>query len=198
MSETSTNTKRRRVNDASRIELMIHHQFPGIELSSPAYASRHARCCLRPEQKVNVGTTMQAYFNINPDQDEAISILMCKLERININELSENETTCIQLLVVWKIDRLKRFYVVTYLMEHDKSHVWNRSKLIKLAEGEDKLFDILYCPVEETWLIHDNLVLKTKVNITHKEECYKLEITISEMSIKDDDTRRPWYIDMDR
>jgi hypothetical protein len=44
--------------------------------------------------------------------------------------------------------------------------------------------------------MHDNTVLMTSLNVT-REECYKLEMTISEGSIKDD-TQRPHYIDMDK
>jgi hypothetical protein len=46
-------------------------------------------------------------------------------------------------------------------------------------------------------LIHNNIGLKTRLNITREEEYCKLEMTITETSIKDD-TRRLQYIDMDR
>jgi hypothetical protein len=192
-----THVKRRRINSAPTIELMIHHQFPGIELVSPIYASHNARCSLQPEQKVNAGSTMKTCFKVNPDQYEFISILMCKLERKNTDELNEDEATCIQFVVIWKIDGFKGLQVVTYLIEHDQYHVWDRNKLMKLTDEEDKLFGIHHCPVEETWLIHDNRVLKTRVTITREEECYRLEMTVSETSIKDD-TKRLYYIDVDR
>jgi hypothetical protein len=120
MRETHGITKRRRINSAPKIELMMNHQFPDTELIFSVYAGRHATCSLQPEQKVNIGSTMRVCFNVDPDQEEAISILMCKLERMNADELNEGDGTCIQLVVIWKIDKSKRLHVVTYLIEHDK------------------------------------------------------------------------------
>jgi hypothetical protein len=188
--------KRRRINCGPEIKLMIHHQLPGIELVSPVYAGCHATCSIQPEQKVNVGSTMQAYFNADPNQDGSISILMCRLKRANIDKLDEDEATCIQLVVIWKIDRLERFHTFTYLIEHDEDRIWDRDMLIKLSRLF-RLFDIQHCSVEETWLIHNNIVMKTSLNITHEEECYKLEMTVSETRMKDD-THRPCYFDMIR
>jgi hypothetical protein len=138
----------------------------------------------------------RACFKVSPDQDESTGILICKLGRTNIVELNE-EATCIQLAVIWKVDRLKIFHAATYLIEHDKSLDWDRDKLMKLTEKK-QLFYIQHCPVEEAWLIYDNIVLKTRVNITYEEECYKLEMTVSETSIEDGDAYRPWYFDIKR
>lgn len=167
--------------------------LPGIELVSPVYTGRHTKCSLRPKQRVSAGSTMQASFNADLKQDESIGAFICKLKRTNIND--SNEVTCIQFVIIWKIDRFKGFHVVTYLLEHDKSRVWDSDRLMELAKKET-LFDI-HVPIEETWLIHDNRVLKTQVNVTCEEECCKLEITISETSINDD-TQRLRYIGLNR
>jgi hypothetical protein len=50
---------------------------------------------------------------------------------------------------------------------------------------KDNLFDTRHSLVEETWLIHDNIVLKASLNTTFEEECCKLEMIIYE-DIKDD------------
>jgi hypothetical protein len=180
----------------SEVKLMIHNQFPGIELVSPVYAGEGVTCYLSPDQSVNTGSTMQAYFSVDLEQDESINALLCKLNRSDIAEFDEHEKTCIQLVIFWKVDKFKRFLVNTYLIEHDGSRVWNRDMLMELAKNE-KLFDMKYYHVEETWLIHDNIALKINLNITREEGCCNLEINISEASIKDD-TQRPWYFDMDR
>jgi hypothetical protein len=180
----------------SEVKLMIRHQFPGIELLSPTYASRNARCCLRPEQRVNAGSTMKASFEVNPDQDESISILMCKLERTNIDELNEGGGSCIQHVMIWKIDKLKRFRAITYLIEHDKSRIWDRDELMKLVECHN-LFDIQHVPIEKTWLIYNNIVLMTKMDVTREGGCFKLEMNLSEESIGED-TQRPQYIGLNK
>jgi hypothetical protein len=194
MNEAHVSAKRQCVYSAPEIKLMIHHQFPGIELISPIYASYHATCSLPLEQKVNAGSTMQVRFNVESDQDESISILMCRLGRMN--EFNEDEATCIQLVIVWRIDRFKRLLVVTYLVEHDKSRVWDRNMLMKLARWY-KLFDIQHVPIEDTWLMHDNTVLMTSLNVIHEKEYCKLEMTIAETSMKDN-TQRLIYIGLNR
>jgi hypothetical protein len=126
---------------------------------------------------------------------------MYRLQRKNVDQSneedisSEEEATCIQLVMIWEIDSPKEFHVDSYLIEHDKGHVWNGDRLMKLA-SKYELVDIRHSLIEDTYLMHDNTVLMTSWNTTHEEERYKLEMTISEASIKDD-SRRPWYIDVD-
>jgi hypothetical protein len=78
------------------------------------------------------------------------------------------------------------------MVEHDISRVWDRYMLMELAKKE-KLFDIKHYLVDKTYLMHNNRVLKTSLNTTCEEERYKLEITISETSIKDDTKRLPYF-----
>jgi hypothetical protein len=77
----------RLVDTTSKVELIIHPQFPGIELVSPVYYSDGAICYPSPDQKVDAGFTTQTSFNIDPDGDESIGALMCKLQRMNIDQL---------------------------------------------------------------------------------------------------------------
>jgi hypothetical protein len=189
------------MNDGPKMTLIIHHQFPGIELVSPVYYSIFATCCLLPDQRVNVGTTTQIGFNIHPAQEWSIGVLMYKLQRRNTDQsneeaISSEEATCTQLLMIWEVKNYNEFYVDLYLIEHDKRHVWDRDRLIKLVSNFE-LINVQDGPIEETWLMRDNAVLMTSLNATHEEERYKLEVTISEVSIKDD-TLRLWHIDLDR
>jgi hypothetical protein len=184
-----------RQNDTSlKVKLIIHHQFPEVELVSPVYAGKHATCYLSPEHRVNVGSTTQTSFNIDPDQ-ELIGALMYKLERKHTNQPDE-ETICTQLVIIWKANRYSEFCTKSVLIEHDKGYVWDRDRLIELVKY-DKLFNMQHAPIEETWLIHDNTVLMTSVNIIHETKGYQLEMTISKTSMKDD-TQKPWYIDVNR
>jgi hypothetical protein len=61
---------------------------------------------------------------------------------------------------------------------------------------QDRLFDE-YLPIKETYLMHGNTVLMTRVNTARKTECYILEMTLSETNIKND-TQRLRYIGMNR
>jgi hypothetical protein len=185
----------------SKVKLMIHHQFPDIELVSPLYYGNGATCYLSPKQIVNAGFTMQTGFNINSGQKESIGVLMYKLKKDDIDQLneettsSEDETTCTQLFIAWKIDSYKEFWVALDIIKHDKSRVWNRDGLMELA-GRCRLFNV-YSPVERTWLIHDNKALVINLNVTREEKCCRLEMIIYEGCINKD-TQIPWYIDMVR
>jgi hypothetical protein len=83
-----------------------------------------------------------------------------------------------------------------FLIEYDKGSVWDKDSLMRIAK-QHKPFNIQHVPIEDTWLMPGNRVLMTRVNVIREGKFHKLEMTISETSIKDD-TQRPWYIGMDR
>jgi hypothetical protein len=197
--------KRRHKNKAQpNVKLIIHHQFPGIELVSPVYANRHATCHLPLDQKVDVGSKVQVGFNIDPTQNESIGALMYKLQKKSTNQLnkdaiySEEEARHIQLVMFWRVNNSsKEFYIYSLLIERDKNQVWDGDRLIELA----KYYYLRYTrheSIKDTWLMHNNTVLVTGVNATREESYYKLEMTIYETSVEDNDTRRPRYIDVNR
>src|SRR5690606_11633535 len=102
----------------------------------------------------------------------------------------------IQFVMLWKVYKPGKFHVYFDIIEHDRDRVWYRDNMIKLA-ARYILFNVKYSPIEETYLIRGNTVLMTSLNVTHEEECYKLEITISEGSIKHY-TWKPRYIGLNR
>jgi hypothetical protein len=95
--------------------------------------------------------------------------------------------------LVWKVYKFAKFYVYSLLIEHDKSSVWDKDGMIKLASycNGFKIRDF----IEETRSIYDNRVLMTRVNIVCKEGYCKLEMTISETSINEY-ALKPWYFDV--
>jgi hypothetical protein len=199
-STRSTDANRQLRNNTPKVKLVIHHQFPGIELVSPVYACDGATCILPPDQRVNVGSTMQTGFNINFFRKGLFGILMYELrstKQFNKNAIySEDEATCTQLFIIWKINDSKEFLVISYMIEHDKGYIWDKNNLMRLAK-QYKLYDIQHVPVGATYLMRDNTVLMTRMNVIREGKCHKLEMTISGGSIKDD-TWRPKYIDVDR
>jgi hypothetical protein len=197
-------TTQQRQNDIpSKIKLIVHNQCPDIELISPVYASNGATCYLSSDQRADVGSKMQADFSIHPGHKEAIGILMYKLERkstyqSNDNIIpSEDELSCTQLVMIWKVYKSGKFHVYSAPIEHDRCRVWDRDSMMKLAESYE-LFDVIHSPVKHTWLTHNNnALLMTSLDVIRKEECYKLEMTISEGNIKDY-TWKPRYIGLNR
>jgi hypothetical protein len=160
-------------------------------------------CYLSPDQSVDVGSTVKVGFDIDLTQRGFIGILMYKLQRKNIDQSnekddisSEEKTTCIQLFVTWKVYKSGNFGVYSSLIEHDKDRVWNRDMLVELVDLYE-LYDVQHDSIEETYLMHDDTVLMTILNSNSEEECYKLEMTISEGSVKND-TQRLRYIGLNR
>jgi hypothetical protein len=188
--------------NALRVRLVIHHQFPGIELVSPTYVGNGVICCRPPDQRVDVGFTTQADFKINFSRGNPIDILMYEIKRKSTKRFnrnttsSEDETTCTQLFIAWELKNSIEFCAFSSLIEHDKGCIWDGDNLMKLADWYN-LTNIQYSPIEMTYLIYDNTVLMTKIDASYEEGCYKLEMTISEGSIKYN-TQRPRYIDVER
>jgi hypothetical protein len=189
-------------NDApSKVILMIYHQFPGIELVSPTYVGDITACYLSPDRRIDVGSTMQASFSINLDQEKSISALMYKLQVKNIGQSNEEiifseEATCIQLAIIWGAKSTKEFFAASYLLRHDENCVWNRDKLMSLADWYN-LLSTQHGSIEDRWLMHDDIVLMIRVNTTRERGYYKIEMTMSEEGINKD-TRRLLCFDMDR
>jgi hypothetical protein len=184
----------------SEVKLIIHNQCPGIELVSPMYVSNGAICHLSLDQRVDVGSTMQVSFSINHDQIESIGALMYKLQKKNTEQSSDNiifskdEAIYIQLLIIWKVNNSsKEICAVSRLIEKDC--IWDRDRLMELVERYI-LLSIQCGPTEDTWLMRDNTVLMTSLSIA-REVYYKVEMTISKTSIRDD-TQRIRYIGLYR
>jgi hypothetical protein len=197
-----TNIIRPRKNDApSKVKLMIQHQCFGTELVSPLHYSNGATCYLSPNQRVVVGSIMEAGFNTNLNRKKSTGALMYRLEREYTNQPNkktisdEDEAMYTQLFIVWEIDSYKEFWVALDLIKHDKSHVWNRDGLMELAR-RCKLFNV-YGLLERAWSMYDNKALMANLLVTREEEYYKLNMTIYEGSVEDN-VRRPLYIDMNR
>jgi hypothetical protein len=106
-----------------RMELVIRHQFPGIELISPTYYSNGV-CYLSPDQKVIAGFTARASLSINFALDGSIGVFMYRLQRKNTDQPDEeiisieDETKYIQFVVVWKTYTPGDFWVALDLIEH--------------------------------------------------------------------------------
>jgi hypothetical protein len=176
------------------VKLIIHNQFPGIELVSPMYYINGATCYLSPAQRVDVDSTTQAGFDIGLTQDKSTGVLIYKLQRRNADEF--NEETCIRIVIIWEVHRSGKFSVASLIVEHNKSHVWDEDKSLQLIKHRD-LFGMQYDLTEETYLMREHTVLMTRMSIIRKEEYYELEMTITEGSINED-TQRLRYIDMNK
>jgi hypothetical protein len=188
-------TRRRRRNSTpSRLKLMIRNLCPSIKLTYPVYVSNDATCYLSPDQTVNVGSTTQAGFKNNLFCKNSSGALLYMIQRKNTH--GRNEVTCTQFLIAWEVRGSGELFIALDLIEHDKNRTLDKNGLAKLAKDQ-RGFNIQCGLIEDTWIMHDNTVLMTRVNVIRETKCYRLEMTISEASVKDD-TQRPRYIGLNR
>jgi hypothetical protein len=181
-------------NASSKVKLEICDLCSDIELIFPLYCSNGAACYISSDQSIDINSKTQAYVENDFSQSESICALMYELRR---KADAFNEVTCTQFVIIWKIDKFKRFHLVPCIIEHDKGRVWDKARLMRLAK-EYTLSSIPHNFVRETWLLSNNTVLATRLSVICIEECYKLVILISDIGVKAEDTSRPRYIDLGR
>jgi hypothetical protein len=186
--------KRRREDSVpSELKLTIHNLCPNIRLAHPVYVSNHVTCYRAPDQIVDIGSTAKIGFKNNLFSESSSGVLLYKLK---ITYEESNEATWTQIFMFWSVHESGELFLTLYLIEHDKSDVLDKNRLMRLIE-DWKGFNIRCNLIEETWLMHDNIMLMLKINVIREAKYYKLEMTISETSVRDD-TWRLHYYDMDR
>jgi hypothetical protein len=79
---------------------------------------------------------MDVSFEINATQDNFEGALLFKLQRysdsqynVNTPITETNETTCIQMLIAWKVEGTKPFAHII-LIEHAREFAWNEYKFL--------------------------------------------------------------------
>jgi hypothetical protein len=153
----------------SVIDVIIDNQCTNIELTSPAYFIKGAKCHIQFPQRVNSRSMMKASFITSIDRDMFGGVLLYHLRR------KENTQTDIQLLVTWGYNS-ERLYSDAWVIEHEHTLVWNKDKLKRLhdvySSQRNVYLDIRY------WLLDDNTNLETTYEALHG--CFEMKVIISE------------------
>jgi hypothetical protein len=179
----------------------IHNQCPNIELVAPIYFGNGAVCPRLSGQQIDIGTAIKIRFEINPIQDEFEGALLYKLQRRpdrnGTNTFTEaNEKTHVHMLVAWRVRHSKPFVYVV-LIKYTKEFIWNEDRLRKLYSKNHNRLKKQVGTTLDTWLIDDNITLKTAFRVKNLKECFELDISISEKE-RDDDAMRPLYVNLKR
>jgi hypothetical protein len=179
-------------------KLNIHNQCLNVDLVSPTYtASNRVECHRPPDYKVYAGDMMKSRFIIKLD-NELGGALIYKIQRrlsYESTEISENASSPVHLLVVWKISASKELRVDVLLVKHDNGFVWSTNNLKNLYRENIHRLRLYSVPIIETWLLNDNTALKTAFEIVNED--YVLDVTISEVE-KHNCARKPEHIDPKR
>jgi hypothetical protein len=202
-------------NVPSEAKLMVHHQYPDIELGSPICFCSNGAYYVYPVKKVDDGIVMNISFRL--DQDEPGGILMYKVQRngnarsdqSNIDtiyaKVIEEASKMMLILITWKIERSGEPKVNIILVEYDSNSILSKDKLARLY---DKIIDMhidyypcilcsgIYIYFEYTVLMYNNTALKITYEVMEEVEP-ELKITISE-GVEDEYTMKPMWINPER
>jgi phage gp46-like protein len=180
---------------------IIHNRCSNFELVSPAYFSHNGIWIRSPDQKVDTNTITSASFGRDETKDKFTSALLYKLQRkksleSNVSNTSTEDTsTSLQLLIMWKSNDWYNFSVRALLVKHSNVIMWNEDTLKKLHSMHRVLLDkglsinfgdMLreHYSIEDTWLLDDSAVLITTTE--WEKENRRFEITLSEGTREDD------------
>jgi hypothetical protein len=184
----------------SSFKLNIHNQCLNVGLASPIYVTNDGLECHRaPDHKVYARDTTKSGFIINKSDDGSYGVLIYRLQvrqSHESTEICEDTSSAAQLLVVWRISESKELYADALLTEYTRTFTWNRGKLNKLYhENHDRLKKYANT-ISDTWLIDNNVTLKTTFSARDLKENLELSISISEE--RDEYAMRPFCIDLTR
>jgi hypothetical protein len=162
-------------------------------LVSPVYFGHNVIWHIPPDQKTTVKAVTKIIFGKNTAKREFASVLLYRLQkkkRLEFNDQSntnntftEDSSTSLQLLVIWKSNDECSFSVRALLIKHSNTIVWNEDTLWKLYSMHTAPLKKYYCDIKDTWLLDDATVLMTTSK--WKNDSYVFEITISEGTRKD-------------
>jgi hypothetical protein len=194
--------------DKETLNIIIHNQYPGLELTSPVYCSNGTTCHALPSQQIDTGNTMEASFGINSRYGYFNGILLYKLQRKHTTKTGNhpnNSTasigdtaTNIYLLVlcnIFNIDDYGNDYYAC-LLECADDFTWDEDKLWALYHQYLGRIHANYRYIVTLWLMNDGAVIKTGLDITYGSD-YKFNIFISKGTGKYH-MEKPMRIDLER
>jgi hypothetical protein len=170
-------TSRAKIKPKMR-SINIHNQCTDFDLTSPWYFNSNIYLKKRLDQKIDASGTMNVDFKYPPKVFEGV--ITYKLERKSIETDNLSESTCIRLFVILKCERNNKLCACMHLVEHEKRFRWNIAKLKEYYQRYANQFSTYTGPIEETWLIDDNTVLMTKLELDLTQRDGALNIIISE------------------
>jgi hypothetical protein len=175
--------------DKEMLTIIIHNQYPDLELTSPVYFSDGTTCHLFPDQKADIGTTTKASFGIGSKQKEFKGALLYKLRRKysdrtdnlpNNHTISTKKAKNTHLLITWDIFDIEGQYHSFYacLIECDADFTWDENKLWALRYQYMDYISEEYNYLSLTWLTNDGAVVRMRDYTTYGLDC-KLNIVIT-------------------
>jgi hypothetical protein len=180
--------------------VIIRNQCSNFELASPAYFGYHTIWNIQPDQKGDVNAMISASFVKEAVKREFENALIYKLQKKKSiesgsqskmdNTSTEDTSTSIQLLVIWKSDNSHEFPVRALLIKHNNTTTWCEDTLEKLHSMYPFLFKD-NPTAKDTWLLDDATVLM--IMLKWEKQTRTIKIAISD-GTRDDDSMGPLWV----
>jgi hypothetical protein len=177
------------------MKVNIHNQCSDFKLTDIRYFSSGARHNEAPAREVDAGNIMS--FELTPFRTMFEGVLMCKLWRKDVESDNQPELLYTLLLMAWKSEGYKKFYMFVQLLECDKAFRWDEIKPKEYYRRYAGQLSPYTSPIKETWLLPDSTVLMTELELNFTLVNRRLNITISE-GTWNECTKRPEWINMKR
>jgi hypothetical protein len=180
----------------SPISLSIFNAHEDINLTSPVHFIHGGKWHVAPDQEIDAIDVMRNYLEFDSGQDILEGALVYKIQREHAesDEVIQDESKSVHLLVAWYVDQTKGSDVRALLVEHDKGLNWDEDKLKKLYQRHWHSFDAWISPTGCIWLLDDATVLSVGVDAVNGD--YRWDIVIAEG--EGDNIERPLWTDTER
>jgi hypothetical protein len=177
------------------MEVNIPNRYSSFESKYRGYFSGSADWNEYSVQEVDDKNTISVDSKSSPDRFKGA--LICKLQKVDVKSDAQFESIYTLLLIVWKYEGHKKFRVFVRLMECDKAFHWDKVTLEEYYQKYASQLRTYTGSIKDTWLLHDNTVLMTRLELDFTQGNGGLGIIISE-GVKDEHTRKPEWIDPKR
>jgi hypothetical protein len=188
------------------LNVIVHNQYPVIELTSPVYFCNHGTYYEYPVEKIDDGAIMKTGFRFDPEQNEPGGILMYEVQRKE-SEISDPQSgidtiytkvikkvsKMMRLLITWNIKHLEEPKVHIMLIEYGDESIPDEDRLAQLY---NKINSMLLNHNRCMWLVRDCEALKTTYEVVQKEYL-ELKIIISKI-FSDLVATKPIWVDSER
>jgi hypothetical protein len=177
------------------MEVNIHNRCADFRLTGREYFSGGADWNKHPDWDVMAGNIMKA--DLIPFRAAFGGILIYELLRKHVNPGDKTRPTSTLLLVAWKSEGYKKFYVLVQLIECNFQPFWFKIKPEEYYQRYASQLCTYTDPIKDTWLLPDGAIIMTRLELDFTQRDGVLDITISERS-EGEHIRRPEWTNLNR
>jgi hypothetical protein len=183
----------------------IHNQCSNTKLVLPVYFGNGTVHLKLSGRQIDTSTKMNASLGINATQNNFKGVLLFKLQIYSDSQHNVNTSTkkankekekYVYMLVVCKMKNSNPFAYAA-LIEYTEEYIWSENELKKLYDQNHDQFKKYNGATSGTWLMSNNMILKTSLNVIYSKRKFELGISISEEK-KRDYAMRPFRINLKR